>query len=83
MTKLPEPSRLSSLQLELLKLYTYNPTDAELLDIKDLLANYFSNKLETNMAKWAVENNITDEDLDKWLEDDNHTLSKRGFKPLS
>lgn len=71
MTKLPEPSRLSSLQLELLKLYTYSPSDAELLDIKDLLANYFSNKLETNMAKWAVENNITDEDLDKWLEDDN------------
>ncbi len=71
MTKLPEPSRLSSLQLELLKLYTYSPSDAELLDIKDLLAQYFSNKLETNMAKWAVENNIIDDDLDKWLEDDN------------
>ena len=71
MTKLPEPSRLSSLQLELLKIYTYSPSDDELLEIKDLLAQYFSNKLESNMANWAVENNITNEDLDKWLEDDN------------
>lgn len=70
MTKLPEPSRLSSLQLELLKIYTYNPSDDELLEIKDLLAQYFSNKLENNMANWAIKNNITDEDLDKWLEDD-------------
>ncbi len=71
MTKLPEPSKLSSLQLELLKIYTYSPSDDELLEIKDLLAQYFSNRLESNMANWAVENNITNEDLDKWLEDDN------------
>ena len=71
MTKLPEPSRLSSLQLELLKIYTYSPSDDELLEIKDLLAQYFSKRLENNMAKWAITNNITNEDLDKWLEDDN------------
>jgi hypothetical protein len=71
MTKLPVPSRLTSLQLELLKIYTYSPTDAELLEIKDLLAQYFSTKLVTNMGKWGEDNKITDEDLDKWLEDDN------------
>ena len=62
---------LTNLQLELLKIYTYSPSDTELLEIKDLLAQYFSNKLESNMANWAVEHNITDDDLDKWLEDDN------------
>jgi hypothetical protein len=71
MTKLPEPSRLSGLQLELLKIYSYNPTESELLEIKELLAQYFSNKLVKNMGQWAEENNITDSDLDKWLEDDN------------
>lgn len=70
MTKLPEPSRLSGLQLELLKIYSYNPTDSELLEIKELLAQYFSNKLVKNMGQWAEENNITNSDLDKWLEDD-------------
>ncbi len=71
MTKLPEPSRLSGLQLELLKIYSYNPIESELLEIKELLAQYFSNKLVKNMGQWAEENNITDSDLDKWLEDDN------------
>ena len=70
MTKLPEPSRLSGLQLELLKIYSYNPTESELLEIKELLAQYFSNKLVKNMGQWAEENNITNSDLDKWLEDD-------------
>ena len=71
MTKLPEPSRLSSLQLELLKIYTYSPSDDELLEIKDLLAQYFSKRLENNMIKWTISNNVTNDDLDKWLEDDN------------
>ena len=70
MTKLPEPSRLSGLQLELLKIYSYNPSESELLEIKELLAQYFSNKLVKNMGQWAEENNITNSDLDKWLEDD-------------
>ncbi len=71
MTKLPESSKLTSLQLELLKLYTYNPTDTELSEIRELLSNYFSTKLVKNMTKWEEENKITDEDLDKWLEDEN------------
>ena len=70
MTKLPEPSRLSSLQLELLKIYSYNPSESELLEIKELLAQYFSNKLVKNMGQWAEENNITNSGLDKWLEDE-------------
>ena len=71
MTKLPESSKLTSLQLELLKLYTYNPTDTELSEIRELLSNYFSTKLVKNMTKWEEQNKITDEDLDKWLEDEN------------
>ncbi len=71
MTKLPVPSKLTSLQLELLKIYTYSPSEEELLEIKELLARYFSNKLVKNMGQWALANNISDDDLDKWLEDEN------------
>lgn len=71
MTKLPVPSKLTSLQLELLKIYTYSPSEEELLEIKEMLANYFSNKLVFNMGQWADTNKITDDDLDKWLEDEN------------
>ena len=77
MTKLPEPSRLSGLQLELLKIYSYNPSESELLEIKELLAQYFSNKLVKNMGQWAEENNFTNSDLDKWLEDDSLILPKK------
>lgn len=52
-------------------MYSYSPTEAELLEIKELLATYFSNKLMKNMGEWAEKNNITDDDLDKWLNDDN------------
>lgn len=71
MTKLPVPSKLTSLQLELLKIYTYSPSEEELLEIKEMLANYFSNKLVFNMGQWADTHKITDDDLDKWLEDEN------------
>ncbi|MPR33160.1 hypothetical protein [Salmonirosea aquatica] len=42
-------SRLSNLQLELLKLYPYNVSDNEVRDIKKLLANYFANKIDSEM----------------------------------
>ncbi len=71
MTKMPQATKFTSLQLELLKIYSYSPTEEELLDIKDILAKYFSDKLLEKTSKWAIENNITDDDLDKWLEDEN------------
>jgi len=59
--------KLSKLQLELLKVYSFNPTNEDLLEIKMMLAQYFANKLIGNVQKSIDEKNITDEDLENWL----------------
>jgi len=63
--------KMSSLQLELLKVYSFNPTEEELMDIKRLLGIFFGKKLSM-LADIAIEKKgITDNDLDKWLNEEN------------
>jgi len=59
--------KLSALQLELLNIYSFQPKEEDLLAIKQLLANYFSDKLQKNIKKAIKEKNITQEDLDQWI----------------
>jgi hypothetical protein len=59
--------KLSALQLELLNIYSFQPKEEDLLAIKQLLAKYFSGKLQTNIQKAIEEENITEEDLDRWI----------------
>ena len=59
--------KLSELQLELLKVYSFNPSNEDLVNIKTMLAKYFANKLTTNVQKAMNENNITNDDLENWL----------------
>ena len=59
--------KLNALQLELLNIYSFQPKDEDLLAIKQLLANYFSDKLQKNIKKAIKEKNITQEDLDQWI----------------
>ncbi len=58
---------LSPLQLELLKIYSFNPSETDLLEIKRLLANYFADKLIKKVDAAIQEKNITEEDLESWL----------------
>ena len=58
---------LSSLQLELLKMYAFNPSERELLDIKRILADYFGDRLVKRVDDQLDKLGITDEDLEKWL----------------
>jgi len=62
-----ESQKLSALQLELLNVYSFQPKEEDLIAIKKLLAGYFSGKLTKNIQKAIEEKNITEEDLDKWL----------------
>lgn len=59
--------RLSELQLELLKIYSFNPSNEDLIQIKKILGNYFASKLTSNVQKAIEDNNISDEDLESWL----------------
>ena len=62
-----QTQKLSALQLELLNVYSFQPKEEDLLAIKTLLAKYFSGKLQKNIQKAIKERNITEEDLDRWL----------------
>ena len=71
MTRQLEPTKFTSLQLELLRLYAVNPAENELLEIKDILAKYFMRKAINQIAEIEEKRGTTDEDLDKWLADEN------------
>ena len=62
-----ETKKLSGLQLELLKVYSFEPSPNDLMQIKQILAKFFANKLVDNVQKSVEENNISDNDLENWL----------------
>lgn len=62
-----QSQKLSALQLELLKIYSFQPKEEDLVAIKQLLAQYFSGKLQKNIKRAIQSNDITEEDLDRWL----------------
>jgi len=64
-------NKLSSLQLELLKIYSFNPAENELIEIKKILAKFFADKLSTMVNKAIEIKGITELELDNWLNDDN------------
>jgi hypothetical protein len=51
-----ETRKLSGLQLELLKVYSFEPSPNDLQQIKQMLAKFFANKLVNNVQKSIVEN---------------------------
>ncbi|WP_380935307.1 hypothetical protein [Sphingobacterium bambusae] len=55
------------MQLELLKVYSFEPSKEDLLVIKDFLAKHFSDKLLKNVQQAIKEKNISDDDLDSWV----------------
>lgn len=60
------PTRLSNLQMELLKLYSNNVSENEMKDIQRLLSNYFSEKIDTEMDQLWENNNWSDETVESW-----------------
>jgi len=62
-----QTQKLSALQLELLNIYSFQPKEEDLMAIKSLLAKYFSGKLQKKIQQGIDEKNITEEDLDRWL----------------
>ncbi|HEY0109279.1 MAG TPA: hypothetical protein VGB67_06585 [Fibrella sp.] len=62
-----QTQKLSSLQLELLKVYSFQPSDEDLLAVRKLLATFFSDKLIGKVSQAVDEQGITEADLDSWL----------------
>ena len=62
--------QLTSLQLELLKAYAFDPTEEEMLQIKAMLGKIFANRLTARVDQAVKEKGITEDDLDRWLNDE-------------
>ncbi len=63
-------SKLSPLQLELLRIYSFNPSEKELLEIKDMLAAFFAHRYIGKVQSAAEKKGISNDTLDQWLEED-------------
>ena len=61
-----ETKKLSNLQIELLKVFSYDLSDVQLLDIKILLSNYFAQKASDRMDELWEEKGWTVETMKEW-----------------
>lgn len=59
-------SKLNNLQLDLLKMFSYNISDSQLIEIRELLKNFFSKKAVQEMDKLWDENNWNDDTMDEF-----------------
>ena len=69
-------NKLTNLQLELIKLFSYDLSERELLDVKDLLARYFANRATEEMDTLWDSQNLTDETMGEWLNEHHRTPYK-------
>ena len=60
-------NRMTNLQLELIKLFNYNLSQQQLLEVKDLLARYFANNATEEADKIWEAKGLTNETMDSWL----------------
>jgi len=61
--------RLTNLQLEMLKIFSCDLSESQMLEIKDLLAKYFAQKATSEMDKFRDENNWSDETIENLAEE--------------
>lgn len=62
-------SSLNPLQLELLRIVAESKNEQELLDIKTLIARYYSEKATQEMDKFVSMNNISVDQVSDWAND--------------
>lgn len=55
------------MQIELLKVYSFNPDEGDLIAIRSYLADYFSKKFISKIGNTVREKDITEKDLENWL----------------
>ncbi|MFT6319841.1 MAG: hypothetical protein ACJAT4_000758 [Granulosicoccus sp.] len=61
---------LSNLQLEMLKTFSYDLSESQILEIRNLLAQYFAKKATDEMDKLWDESKWSNETMDKWSNED-------------
>ena len=67
--------KLTNLQLEILKIFTYDLPKEQLLEIRQLLAKYFAQKVDEEMNQLWEERGWTEETMREWANE--HLRSDR------
>lgn len=62
-----QPSRLSNVQQEILKLYSTELSEKDIYELKSQLAHYYANKAIAQADKVWEEKGYTTDDMDNWL----------------
>ena len=62
-----ENKKLSNIQLELLKIFSFNLTDEELSELKDILVKFFADKISSEADKIYEKNNWNEEEIENIL----------------
>ena len=58
--------KLSNVQLEILKLFSIDLSEVQLKEIKELLSNYFNDKITNQMGDLFVAKDWKEDQIDKW-----------------
>jgi hypothetical protein len=64
------PKRLTNLQLELIKYFSYDVSENEMLDIKKMLSEYFAKRVMDRMDNLWEKNDWSDDTMEEWLNAD-------------
>ena len=59
-------NKLSNLQLELLKIYSFDIKEKQLIEIKSILAKYFANEITNGVDKLFEQKGWGVEKIDEW-----------------
>ena len=63
--------KMTNVQLELLKLFNFQISDEELLELKQLLSDFFAKKVSEDMDKFLEDNDLNGADIEQWLNEHN------------
>ena len=72
-----EAQKLSNLQLELLKVFSYQLNNQQLSDIKNLLTNYFAQQATEEMDKLWEENSWDNDTMTEWTNEHLRTSNSK------
>lgn len=67
---------LSNVQKELLKLYANDVSDEALLEIKQILAEYFAEKASSMMDEFWDENDLSEQTMIDWTNEHNRAETR-------
>jgi len=63
---LTKQTNITNLQLELMKIFSFQLEEKQLFEVKSILAKYFAEKASTEMDKLWNEKSWTNETMEQW-----------------